>query len=318
MQVFKNLMTLPLYFDPKKSLNLFGLSEKFNFLLNLYLKDKLPKVLMLSGNKGSGKATLINHLLFYIFDNVNYDKKSYSFIDKSYFYNQYDNNIYSNIIYLSGSEFKNIKIEDIRILKKKLLQSTISKEPRFIIFDDVELFNNNSLNALLKVIEEPNTNNYFILINNKSKSLIDTVVSRCLQIKIILTDSERSSIIQSLLKMFELKSFLDPKKTFLSPGYYIKFNHIFEENEIFINSDFLKNISILLNLYKKNRDVLYIDMILFLTDFHYKKIQGDDSIKTEKIIEQKRFIFENINKFFTYNLNQNALLNAIERKINYE
>jgi hypothetical protein len=118
--------------------------------------------------------------------------------------------------------------------------------------------------------------------------------------------------------MFELKSFLDPKKTFLSPGYYIKFNHIFEENEIFINSDFLKNISILLNLYKKNKDVLYIDMILFLTDFHYKKIQGDNSIKTEKIIEQKRFIFENINKFFTYNLNQNALLNAIERKINYE
>ena len=27
--------------------------------------------------------------------------------------------------------------------------------PRFIILDDVELFNNNSLNALLKMIEEP-------------------------------------------------------------------------------------------------------------------------------------------------------------------
>ena len=42
-------MTLPVYFDPKKSLNLFGLNENFIFLKNLFIKDKLPKVLMLSG-----------------------------------------------------------------------------------------------------------------------------------------------------------------------------------------------------------------------------------------------------------------------------
>ena len=40
---------------------------------------------------------------------------------------------------------------------------------RFIIFDDVELFNHNSLNALLKLIEEPTKKNYFLLINNKSR-----------------------------------------------------------------------------------------------------------------------------------------------------
>ena len=37
----------------------------------------------------------------------------------------------------------------------------------------------------LKIIEEPNKNNYFILINNKSKNLIDTIKSRCIEIKII-------------------------------------------------------------------------------------------------------------------------------------
>ena len=31
------------------------------------------------------------------------------------------------------------------------------------------------LNALLKIIEEPSKNNYFILINNKSKPLIETL-----------------------------------------------------------------------------------------------------------------------------------------------
>tara|TARA_Y100000389_G_scaffold166772_1_gene171670 strand:+ start:640 stop:1593 length:954 start_codon:yes stop_codon:yes gene_type:complete len=316
LQVFKNLMTLPLYFDPKKSLNLFGLSEKFNFLLNLYLKDKLPKVLMLSGNKGSGKATLINHLLFHIFDNVNYDKKSYSFIDKSYFYNQYDNNIYSNIIYLSGSEFKNIKIEDIRILKKKLLQSTISKEPRFIIFDDVELFNNNSLNALLKVIEEPNTNNYFILINNKTKPLIETIKSRCLEIKLILSEKKRQFIIGSLIKKFNINPIINIKSSGLTPGHFIKFNYIFHENNISFDDDFLKNLGILLNLFKKNKDILFIDMATFLTNNYLNKLSNKKKFSIEKTIEYKKFVFENINRYFVYNLNHNSLLTNIHNKIN--
>ena len=39
----------------------------------------------------------------------------------------------------------------------------INKE-RFIILDDIELFNKNSLNALLKVIEEPNKEIIFFLL----------------------------------------------------------------------------------------------------------------------------------------------------------
>ena len=66
-------MKYPTYFEPKKSLNLFGLSDEFNLLKKLYIKKKLPKVFMLSGRKGSGKSTLINHLMYYIFDNANYE-----------------------------------------------------------------------------------------------------------------------------------------------------------------------------------------------------------------------------------------------------
>ena len=42
-------MIFPNYFDSKKSLNLYGLTKDFNLLKNLYIKNKLPKVLMLSG-----------------------------------------------------------------------------------------------------------------------------------------------------------------------------------------------------------------------------------------------------------------------------
>mgnify|MGYP001100888665 CR=1 FL=1 len=37
-------MNLPIYFDPKKSLLLFGLINDFDFLKNLYQKKKLPNV----------------------------------------------------------------------------------------------------------------------------------------------------------------------------------------------------------------------------------------------------------------------------------
>jgi ABC-type multidrug transport system fused ATPase/permease subunit len=57
-------MTFPTYFNPKKSSNLFGKSKNFKFLKDLFFKNKLPQTLMLSGKKGSGKFTLITHLMF--------------------------------------------------------------------------------------------------------------------------------------------------------------------------------------------------------------------------------------------------------------
>jgi DNA polymerase-3 subunit delta' len=311
-------MTFPEYFNSKSTLKLFGLFENFDFLKNLYIKDKLPKVLMLSGKKGSGKSTLVNHLMYYIFDKDNYNLESNEFNSNSKFYNQFKNNIYTNIIYLSGGDFKNVKIEDIRNLKKKIFQTTISDKPRFIIFDDVELFNNNSLNALLKIIEEPTKNNYFVLINNKSKPIIETIKSRCLDVKIILNESKRINIIESLIKKFQINLSLDPKLSLLSPGHFIKFNYFFDENEISLDEDFIKNLGIFLNLYKTKKEVIFIDMILFLTDSYFNKLKNENLFKNDKIIEYKSFVFENINKFFQYNLNQNALLNTISNKISDE
>ena len=154
---------------------------------------------MLSGLKGCGKSTLINHFLFSIFDESNYNKDQFTILESSILLKQFKNNIFQNIIYLQGSDFKSIKVEDIRNLKSKILQSSIIDKERFIILDDVELFNTNSLNALLKIIEEPSKKNYFILINNKTKPLIDTIKSRCLEMKIILDENKRIEIINKLL-----------------------------------------------------------------------------------------------------------------------
>ena len=60
---------------------------------------------------------------------------------------------------------------------------------------------------------------------------------------------------------------------------------------------------------------MYIHLILFLTNYYFNNLKNNNLLSNEKIIEYKSFVFENINKFFLYNLNQNALLNSINGKI---
>ena len=309
-------MKLPLYFNPKNSLKLFGLADDFNLFKKLYLENKLPKTFMLSGKKGSGKSTLINHLMFYIFDKINYDEKIFELETKSIFYNQFSNNMFPNIIYVNGSDYKTTKIDEIRNLKKIIHQTSISNKPRFIIFNDVELFNNNSLNALLKIVEEPTNENFFILINNNSKPLLQTIQSRCLNFKIIINEDKRRNIIESLIKRFNIDILIDPVKSQLTPGLFLKFNYIFDVNKILLDDDFQKNLENLLKLYKKDKDIIFFDMILFLINYYFNNLKNTNLLTREKIISCKSFVFENVNKFFLYNLNHNALLTSINNKLN--
>jgi len=311
-------MSYPIFFDSKNSLNLFGLKSNFEFLRNLYSKKKLPRVLMLSGNKGTGKSTLINHFIYSIFDFQKYDLKRLSLTENSSLYKQYKENIFSNIIYINGSDFKSVKVEDIRNLRTKIFQSTISDEDRFIILDDVEVFNHNSLNALLKIIEEPSKKNYFFLINNKSKMLLETIKSRSIELKIILSENQRLEIIDKLINHFKLELILDPKKSNLSPGNFIKFNHIFKENNISISNDLIENISLLLSLYKKEKNILFINIAVFISDYYFRHLKEKNILKNDKIYEIKNYIFNNLNNLKLYNINQNALIGNLRTKLNYE
>ena len=180
------------YFNPKKTMRLVGLYEKFNFFKKLILEGKFPQALIFSGDKGLGKSTLIFHLMYYYFDKQNYDEKNNLVIKENNIFKQINENLYPGIIYLDGSKLKNIKIDDVRNLRNDLLKTPFTKK-RFIILDDVELFNTNSLNALLKVIEEPRKNNYFILINNQTKPILATIKSRCLEIKLIMSDNKKKT-----------------------------------------------------------------------------------------------------------------------------
>ena len=310
-------MIYPTFFESKSSQNLFGLENYFNFISKLYLKQNLPKVIMLTGNKGIGKATFVNHFLHSIFDIKNYNLEKFTKSKNSTFSNQFQNNIFSNIIYISGADFKSVKVEDIRNLKTKILKSAISNKDRFIVFDDIELFNHNSLNALLKIIEEPSEKNYFFLINNKSKPLLETIKSRAIEIKIILTENQRLEIIDKLVTFLKLELVLDPKTSKLSPGNFVKFNYMCKEYNISPSNDLVDNLSKLLDLYKKNKNILFINLALFIVDHYFIFLKNKNLLNNDKIFDIKNYIFENLNSLIMYNINQNSFINAVSEKLKH-
>ena len=110
-------MNIHQYFDPKKTIELFGLQSYLFFFYELILREKFPKVMLLSGEKGLGKSTLTNHLMSLVFDNKNYDIKKNLVNKNSIYYSQYLDNIFPNIINFTASNSKNITIEDYFLVK---------------------------------------------------------------------------------------------------------------------------------------------------------------------------------------------------------
>ena len=51
---------------PKNQTKLFGFKNYFNFFIALYKENKLPNSILLSGPKGSGKATFAYHFINYL------------------------------------------------------------------------------------------------------------------------------------------------------------------------------------------------------------------------------------------------------------
>ena len=96
----------------------------------------------------------------------------------------------------------------------------INDQPRFIVIDNVEQLNHNSLNSLLKIIEEPSNVNNFILIDNQQDKLLETLASRCIKINIFLSVVEKKEIINQLVSKNSIEVRIDPNNYALLPGIF--------------------------------------------------------------------------------------------------
>ena len=302
---------------PINQTKLFGLGKFINELIRLYEGDNLPNKILLSGQKGLGKSTLAYHFVNYVLsknEKFAYDLKSFEI--------NYENQSFKTILNKSNINFhlldindekKNIDINQIRELISNLNKSSFNDKPRFVLIDNIEFLNINSLNALLKILEEPSLNVFFILINN-NKKILPTLLSRCINFKISLSNNENSEIIDKLLlDKHKNKINNDIINYYFTPGNIYNLIKFAEENNYDLKN---MNLHVFLNTlidnnhYKKdNRIRLFIyDLI----EFYFTKLNTPTS---KDIYEKYNYFMQRILNTKRFNLDEESLFIEFKHKI---
>ena len=294
--------------NPQNQLNLYGVEENLRTLIALYDKGNLPSKILLTGQKGVGKCTLAYHLINYILskdEEFSYNINEFKIYSKNRSFKLITNGTNPNFQLLDVSiDKKQINIDQIRNLLLNIKKSSFNDKPRFILIDNIEYLNKNSVNALLKDLEEPNKNIYFILINNQRK-LISTLKSRCLNFNISLSNETSLKVINQIMDddIFDHVN-NELINYYFTPGNIYNLNKFAIENEINLKDmklkEFLKKI-IKENYFKKNQNFKYLfyDYLeLFLKnislmdnmDYYSYFVKKIDNLKKYNLDEESFFI----------------------------
>ncbi len=81
-----------------------------------------------------------------------------------------------------GKESKRIKVEDVKTLVNVLGTAPMEDGNRVVMIHNAENMTDESQNALLKTLEEPDPRTFFILTCNNLSLLLSTILSRCVKI----------------------------------------------------------------------------------------------------------------------------------------
>ena len=303
--------------EPINQTKLYGLNKYFDELTRFYKKDIYPNKILFSGQKGIGKSTLAFHLINYILTSNGdhpYDLQNYTINIKSSEFITVQNKSNPNLIKIDmHDDKKSIDINQIRELIIKLNKSSFNDKPRFVLIDNIELLNVNSINALLKVLEEPNPNINFILIHN-NKKILDTLLSRCINYKINLSNNDCLKISNYLLNdNLENLISTDLINYYFTPGEIYYLLQFASQNNYDLSNIDLKNfLKILINdgQYKKN---YFINNFMYtLIEFYFRKLNKSFS----KLINEKYSYFvKRIADTKIYNLDKESLFIEFDEEI---
>ena len=195
-------------------------------------------------------------------------------------------------------------------------KSTFNNKARFILIDNVENLNKNSINALLKVIEEPNENVFFILINNSEKNILPTLSSRCLLFKINFTFNESINVSNLILDKNVLDLINHDLISFYNtPGEIIHLINFSKDQNIDLKNQTLINLLNLLidnGYYKK--DILVKNLLINSIELFFLKEYKISNNKNSIL----RFYYTFLNKIHNtekFNLDEESLFIEFKSKL---
>ena len=303
--------------EPANQIRLFSHNEQFENLKNLYSKKKMPNKILFSGEKGIGKCTLAYHVINYILslgEENSYDDKNLLINSENRSFKLIQNKSSPNFILIDVSiDKKNIDIDQIRNLIVSLNKSSFNDKPRIVLIDNIELLNLNSVNALLKILEEPNDNINFILINN-NKKILPTLKSRCLDFKIQLNFKQSIDTINKILNndIYDLLN-LDLINYYNTPGQLFNLVNLQNQFDINLKEMNLKDLIFFIIKNKHYKKDSTINQLIYSLIESY--LRSNISIDDISLINIKDSFLKKINDTKRFNLDEETLLMEFEDKV---
>jgi DNA polymerase-3 subunit delta' len=303
--------------NPASQLILYGHRFEFCNFIDLYKDKKLPNKILLSGEKGIGKSTLAYHLINCIlsFDEENaYDEKNFTINPENKSFKLILNKSNPNFISIDiEDDKKSIDISQIRNLILNLNKSSFNTKPRLVLIDNIELLNINSVNALLKIVEEPNENIFFILINN-NKKILPTLKSRCLNYNINLKSEESFDISNKILGE-NVKELIHKQmiSNYSTPGSILNLLNFANTNGVDLRQMNLKDfIKMIINEKKYKKDYFIKHLLYSLIELYFRQ---NVSLRNIKLLKIQNYFLKKINNTKIFNLDDETLLMEFDDKV---
>jgi len=303
--------------NPANQLSLYGHYTEFSNFIELYKNKKLPNKILLSGEKGIGKSTLAYHIINYILsydEDFPYDLKNFNINPDNKSFKLITNKSNPNFILVNIEEDKkSIDINQIRNLILTLNKSSFNIKPRLVLIDNIDLLNINSINALLKILEEPNDNIYFILINN-NKKILPTLKSRCLNYKIHLTSNQSFDITNKILDG-DFNNLINDEmiNKYSSPGTILNLLDFANNNDVDLKEINLKEFIKKIIMEKKYKKDQFIKNLLYSSiEIYFRK---NVSVKNIKLLNIQNYFLNKINNTKIFNLDDETILMEFEDRV---
>lgn len=179
------------------SINLItGNEDAKRAVVNQWRMNKSSGTYLFYGKKGA----YLKEFALAFAKGINCNESVHDFCDKCRVCENINKEIYSDLHIISASE-GTVKIDQIRELIKNASETSYEMGKKVFIIEDVNKLRKEASNALLKIIEEPPKDTYFILLAN-SLNILPTIKSRSLAIEIQKLTHEELGVEESLYNFF--------------------------------------------------------------------------------------------------------------------
>ncbi len=216
--------------------------------------------------------------------------------------------------YISG---ENISINHIRNITY-WSHTTFTSPAKVIIIEGADSMGESSRNALLKIIEEPPSSVYFILISNKKNRIIPTILSRVRPYNFrTRTDAEDKSILKRIFKddSAEYKNLRDYFMGMKGINLSILRQYANKSLDILINGDEIdiEEFSEILDIIKENHVLkAFLEEMLFLLQNHVAGYSNTGSDLSIIVLERwNNIIQKTMSNRLRYNQNTRLLFETL-------